>query len=150
MTKITWYTHSSMHVMCAAVQTSLSAENVKWTEELKSLFLACTLLGIKLTRILRQLHMELSLDCNNQSATLQNYGGISSAPVEVQVAMANCFSLANNPEEALKMLTQLIAKWAPHTCPYIHTSLAYRLCVYLTPCTCNARTWALAPASYPG
>lgn len=54
--------------------------------------------------------MELSLDCNNQSATLQNYEGISSAPVEVQVAMANCFSLANNPEEALKMLTQLIAK----------------------------------------
>ena len=82
---------------------------VCWAE-LKSLFLACTLLGIKLTRILRQLHMELSLDCNNQSATLQNYGGISSAPVEVQVAMANCFSLANNPEEALKMLTQLIAK----------------------------------------
>ena len=74
------------------------------------MFFACTLLGIKLTRILRQLHMELSLDCNNQSATLQNYGGISSAPVEVQVAMANCFSLANNPEEALKMLTQLIAK----------------------------------------
>jgi len=72
------------------------------------LFFACTLLGIKLTRIPRQLHMEL--DCNNQSATLQNYGDISSAPVEVQVAMANCFSLANNPEEALKMLTQLIAK----------------------------------------